>query len=387
MSSGNIVVIDLPKGLSPESDKSLREQIYYLSPLIQFVSVDGTTLTVTVADDFGDIDALRRNIADLATAAAASFRRVRTTTLFENKGSGTCSHDPFPELLLNKDVRRHAPGIFTFQGDFLRLMRALDEYFRAYALGLNAVEQAYPPTVLTRSMVRSGYLGNFPHHALLVSSVRRAADSAGQGAKGPPTTGDLADPEQMLAPTVCYRCFEAMIGEKVPAVGAIFTGTAHCNRNEGFIDDNLTRLQSFLMREIVFFNTAEGITELRGRIIDHARAAVTEWGLTVRASTASDPFFMTANQSKRGYQTLMQLKYEMQIFLPHSGAWLSCMSFNDHQTSLVVPYEIEAETGGPLASGCVGYGLERLAYAILSQHGGDPERWPSGLRRVLDDFA
>jgi hypothetical protein len=63
------------------------------------------------------------------------------------------------------------------------------------------------------------------------------------------------------------------------------------------------------------------------------------------------------------------------------------MSFNDHQGSLVGPYEITAEGGRALASGCVGYGLERLAYAILCQHGDARERWPQALRRVLGDFA
>jgi len=352
-------------------------------------------LSVQVSGDLAERESLRRKISDLASAALASFRRVRTTMLFELNGTGAFSQDPFPELLRRGNVRRHGPGIFTFEGDFLRLMRALDGYFRAYALEIHAVEQAYPPTVLTRSMVKSGYLGSFPHHALLVTNVKRMAESASQGKTvsganaggGVPSVADLAEPQHMLAPTVCYRCFEAMTGEKVPAGGAIFTGTAHCNRNEGFIDDNLTRLQSFLMREIVFFGTADMVGDLRRRIIEHARATVEDWGLTVRAATASDPFFMSANQSKRGYQTLMQLKYEMQMLLPHDGAWLSCMSFNDHQASLVGPYEIQAENGAPLTSGCVGYGLERLAYAILCQHGVDRGSWPQKLRRVIDDFT
>ena len=388
MSIENPLVIDLPSGLSPESGKSLREQVYYLSPEIKAVSLAGTVLTVQISSDLPDGESLRQRIVDLAAAAVASFRRVRTTMLFELKGTGTCSDDPFPELLRKRNVRRHAPGIFTFEGDFLRLMCALDGYFRAYALEIHAVEQAYPPTVLTRSMAKSGYLGNFPHHALLVAGVKRAAESVRQETKpsGAPAADDLADPQQMLAPTVCYRCFEAMIGEKI-GDSAIFTGTAHCNRNEGFIDDNLTRLQSFLMREIIFFGATDEVGELRRQILEHARAAIEDWGLTARAVTASDPFFMSANQGKRGYQTLMQLKYEMQLALPHDGTWLSCMSFNDHQGSLVGPYDIQAERGGALTSGCVGYGLERLAYAILCQHGIDRESWPRRLRRIIDDFA
>src|SRR5690348_5867858 len=91
VSSENLMVIDLPGELLPESQKSLREQVYYLSSEIEQVSVTGTELTVRLSGARGEQDALRKRIADLAAAAAVSFRRVRTSTLFELEGTGTCS--------------------------------------------------------------------------------------------------------------------------------------------------------------------------------------------------------------------------------------------------------------------------------------------------------
>ena len=44
--------------------------------------------------------------------------------------------------------------------------------------------------------------------------------------------------------------------------------------------------------------------------------------------------------------------------------------------NLVKPYEIISDSGFNLFSGCVGYGYERLAYALYSQLGFDLKSWP-----------
>lgn len=375
--------VDLKTELSQDAQKSLREQVYYLHPRVKSVSFSESLLLIDIDDD-SDRESISQAARALAERTEKSFRRAREKTLFEHAGSGTNKIDPFPELIRRKDVRRHAPGIFTFQGEFLVLMQSLDAHFRDYALSIGATEQSYPPTVLASSMVRNGYLRSFPHHALLVAGVRRDADGVG-GLAATRDAGeehvnqdDLSAPDQLLAPTVCYRCFEALANETV-GEAAIYTGTGHCNRNEGFIEDDLTRLQSFSMREIIFFGDASRVDKLRYETIENARLAITDWGLTARLVTASDPFFSLGKESKRGYQTLMQLKYELQCLLPHSGQWISCMSFNNHQTTLTSAYEIRSQDG-QLHSGCVGYGLERLAYSLVSQHGIDSDQWPQPLR-------
>lgn len=379
---------ELPDSVTSEASKVLREQIFYLDSLVQAVDFDGKSGIVTLSAEPECVESLRASINALADTTAKSFRRVREKVVFQHEGAGEFRDDPLPALLSCKDLRRHAPGIFTFQGDFLYVMNALDRYFRSYALSLGAVEQAYPPTVLAKSMMRNGYLASFPHHALLVAGVGRSSDSVSMFVEAckavePIDSDTLAAPAQVLAPTVCYRCFEALGGERLGEKTAIYTGTAHCNRNEGFIEDSLARLQSFTMRELVFIGTASEVERIRYEIIQHAQDCVRSWDLTARLATASDPFFATTDQSKRGYQSLMQLKYEMQFKIPFSDQWISCMSFNNHQRTLVAAYDIVGEGGEDTASGCVGYGLERLAFAICSQYGTDVSRWPEPLADMV----
>ena len=42
-----------------------------------------------------------------------------------------------------------------------------------------------------------------------------------------------------------------------------------------------------------------------------------------------------------------------------------------------------AQGGQAIASCCVGFGLERLVYAFLCQHGLDDSRWPASVRREI----
>ena len=378
--------IELPEGLTDEAYKVLREQIFFLNRLVDAVEFNGRNVIVSLSDSPASVEALSSSIRELAETTVRSFRRVREKVVFQNDGPGRHLGDPLPSLLALKSVRRHAPGVFTFQGEFLRVLNGLDRYFRTYALSLGAVEQVYPPTVQAKSMMRNGYLSSFPHHALLVAGVERTGADVGRFVDackaGEPIASDtLAEPAQVLAPTVCYRCFESLYGERLGQKVSIYTGTAHCNRNEGFIEDSLARLQSFLMREIVFIGTSSDVERVRYQIIQHAQDCVRKWGLTARLATASDPFFATTEQSKRGYQSLMQLKYEMQFSIPFSDRWISCMSFNNHQRTLVSAYDI-ASAEDDTASGCVGYGLERLAFAIYSQHGTDLAKWPADLAQL-----
>lgn len=52
-------------------------------------------------------------------------------------------------------------------------------------------------------------------------------------------------------------------------------------------------------------------------------------------------------------------------------------SFNIHGSNFGEAFGMTLPTGGPAHSACVGFGLERLAYAFLCRHGADPADWPA----------
>jgi hypothetical protein len=59
------------------------------------------------------------------------------------------------------------------------------------------------------------------------------------------------------------------------------------------------------------------------------------------------------------------------------------MSSNCHRDHFAVPFGIETADGAVAHSACVGFGIERVALALLRRHGLDPARWPAPVRDRL----
>ena len=118
--------------------------------------------------------------------------------------------------------------------------------------------------------------------------------------------------KQILSPTVCYHCFETLRNQTVPVDGALYTAIAPCHRHESRNISGLSRLQSFTMREIIFFGSDDFVEMNRNEIQEHCKSYFIELGLKFRIVTASDPFFTSGAESKRIYQSALALKYEIQ---------------------------------------------------------------------------
>lgn len=385
------IVLPLPQGIGDGERQSLRDQAGYLAPGITAVeaSEDSLRLHLSAAPDAGARARLEADFAELLARTRRSFRKVGTKTVDRSDGAPAWDQDPMPALRETRQAIEAAHGTFTIRGDLLRVFQGLDAHFRALALSLGAEEQAYPTTVPVASLNASGYIGNFPHHALLVARVHAdlgtLADTAAASEAAVPTDR-LAPAEQMLAPTVCYHCFEALRGQDVAQTGRLFTATAHCHRHEGAATTGLSRLQTFTMREIVFFGTPDAVTARKQALMDAACETFERWQLGFELATATDPFFAVNSESKRAFQSLRALKHEMRLRLPFDGSTIASASFNNHQDTLVRPYAITgsgADEDGGLHSGCVGYGFERLALGLFAHFGMDPARWPDPVRQDL----
>ena len=57
------------------------------------------------------------------------------------------------------------------------------------------------------------------------------------------------------------------------------------------------------------------------------------------------------------------------------------MSFNYHLKHFGEAWDIELSDGTEAYSGCVGFGLERLALALFKHHGLDSVAWPTKVRK------
>jgi len=308
--------------------------------------------------------------------------------LFESSADTAHLEDPFPTLLDRRELIPLQAGVFSYQGGFLQTIEVLDAIFRYHALEMGAIEQSFGTTLPLRSLFENGYLGAFSHQALFVaplqrrlSEIRRLAEAKTPEEKAGILAQTIDDHGQVLSPVVCYHCFETLRGSCLSLDGSLFTACARCHRRESE-HESLVRLQTFLMREVIFFGRDTWVDSVRMNLIAHLRDLLLEWGIRFRIVTAYDPFF-AGGHNKRLYQSYFSVKYECQLLLPHIQQWVAVASFNNHHTTLTRAYKICGLSGSPIHSGCVGYGYERLAYGLYCQLGSDLGTWPEALRSHL----
>jgi seryl-tRNA synthetase len=244
------------------------------------------------------------------------------------------------------------------------------------------------PPVMTRGQLeRSGYLKSFPHLLGCICSLRGtepeinaaigSADSVGDW------TSNLAPIDLVLSPAACYPVYPmAAACGAVPQGGLRFDVACECFRQEP--SRHLYRLRTFRMREFVCIGPAAEVINFRERWMVRARALADRLGLTYRMETASDPFFGRVGQMMAIGQRQQSLKFELLVQLRSIEEPVACMSFNYHGNHFGTVWELRDSTGSLAHTGCVAFGMDRLAVAMFLTHGLDVQQWPASVRSALE---
>jgi seryl-tRNA synthetase len=75
---------------------------------------------------------------------------------------------------------------------------------------------------------------------------------------------------------------------------------------------------------------------------------------------------------------MQELKYELRLKVT-SDRTIAAASFNFHDHFFGEQFNIKRGETEWMTTGCVGFGIERLAYAFISQHGLDEVHWSKVL--------
>ena len=261
----------------------------------------------------------------------------------------------------------------------------VDEAIRRIAVdSFDAVEFRYPTVISTDAISRAGYLDSFPHHVMLATHIDPDADvfDGFRTREEDRSLLDFAsDTSIMLPPTLCYHTFDARRGEKFdPETLVVETCRGKAFRYESAYASGLERLWDFTIREVVFIGTRERTTLARDEFMQAVQAWLEGLGVAAACTVASDPFFAGADPVAQVWtQRLMKLKYELRLPVAPDRT-IAAASFNVHGDVFGNAFDLRFEGGGSVNSACVGVGLERLTFALLSRFGLDPEKWPSSLR-------
>lgn len=254
------------------------------------------------------------------------------------------------------------------------------------------VQYRYPTLIRTSTLKTAGYLSAFPQHLMLVTRLHNDIDvyrGLLDAIEGPGLDerllGSCRNADYMLPPTMCYHTFSHYSGRTIPASGVhVVSARGKAFRYEAGYSTTLERLWDFTIREMVFLGTRDEVLAARERIMTEVWRFLDELGVTGWCEVGNDPFFGKGDVPDRIWsQRLMELKYELRLPIRDDRS-IAAGSFNFHNDLFGTSFGIMHESGGPVWSGCIGFGLERLVYAFVCQFGIDQDGWPRAVREAVN---
>jgi seryl-tRNA synthetase len=133
----------------------------------------------------------------------------------------------------------------------------------------------------------------------------------------------------------------------------------------------------------MFVGSEDHVLRSREHVLEQVRDLFDELELAYHVETANDPFFPGDETQQARLQRELQLKWEVRARLPFDGSTLAVGSYNYHLQYFGRSLNITGPSHTPVHTGCVGFGLERLAYAFLAQYGLHPAAWPRPVRDAI----
>jgi len=278
-------------------------------------------------------------------------------------------------------------GLYGRSGLFEDLIDGFEGCVTRLARDDRATRVHFPPGMPRGTLEKSGYLKSFPQLAGCIHSF--AGDERGHGdllarlAAREDWSGLQSPTEVVLTPAACYPLYPTVAAAGPLAdEGRLFDLKSYCFRHEPSRDP--ARLQLFRMREFVRIGTAEQVTSFRQAWLDRGQALIAGLGLPSRLDLANDPFFGRSGRMLANNQRDQGLKFELLIPISDDQRPTACLSFNYHQDHFGSLYGIRFADGSTAHSACVGFGLERVALALLRHHGPDPKAWPAAVQALVE---
>jgi seryl-tRNA synthetase len=301
---------------------------------------------------------------------------------FKEPAKGPVSLDSIAEALL---LPSGIDGVYARTAIFEEIVNGLTDLISEYREPGTEVLR-FPPVMSRRQVEKSGYLKSFPHFLGCVSclggpeaEVHAAVD---RHEAGEDWTPGLSAADLVLAPAACYPVYPLAASRgDVPAEGLLFDVASDCFRREP--SKMLDRLQSFRMREYVCIGTPAQIEEFRRRWMTRAQGFAGQLGLSWSIDHASDPFFGRGGKLMAASQVEQALKFELLIPVHSAEQPTACMSFNYHRDHFGATWNLRTASGETAHTGCVAFGIDRLALALFATHGIELKQWPARVRKAL----
>lgn len=243
----------------------------------------------------------------------------------------------------------------------------------------------FPPVYSRAAFEKTDYIASFPDLTGAISTF--TGDNKDHRAlladrdAGEPWDGHLHPAGTMLVSAACHPAYSTL-DQTLPESGQLLDVYGYCFRHEPAIDP--ARMQAFRMHEYVIIGTAKQAAEHRDSWVGRGLDVLAELGLNATAVAANDPFFGRVGKMLATNQLDQGLKTELVVRLYGDlDDGTAVVSANCHQDHFGETFGLTTSVGDVAHSACVGFGMERIALAMLRTHGIDAQSWDKDLWTVL----
>jgi seryl-tRNA synthetase len=273
--------------------------------------------------------------------------RMQTSVLWDTQ------HQPGKELSpseLNQNAANETDlkGVYLLGAEMVEWIELLDKIFLKYALSEGAKEIRIPSLLTEDHLKKAGYWEREEQQISRVVPRVSARDEC-----------------SCLSSAACLPLYP-VLGRIGLDQHAKTTSRSVVYRWEGGVfpkDNPLSRLWEYQVRELVFFNRAEELNQIRDKYIGFCQWLSEALQLGASMQVATDTFFHAESANMAIYQLMYQTKLEWRTQFEKGD--LAVSSFNFHRRHFVEAFDINSGDQ-ELQSACIGFGLERMAYTCLA---------------------
>ncbi len=278
------------------------------------------------------------------------------------------------------------PGLYQRSETFETVVRGVESVAHRAGQESGTYEPLlYLAPIMPRdTFVKTDYLRSFPD---MIGSVETFGGNDRDHAEllrmvdaGEDWTRALEPSELTLCSAACHPIYPQLEAD-LPHAGRSLEVQGFCFRHEPSTDP--VRMQSFRQHEFVHVGRPEDALAHRDGWLARALEILSGLGLPVEQVVANDPFFGRAGRMLVKNQLDTELKYEIVCPVSSTDKPTAIASTNYHLDHFGAPFGLRTTDGEDAHSACIGFGLERIALALLATHGLRPADWPSGVRERL----
>lgn len=276
------------------------------------------------------------------------------------------------------------PGLYGRSAGYEAVVAGLERLMTQAGSDQEATAIRLPPLLARDTFLRTDYLASFPQLTGAVQTFtgdeRDHVELLKLYESGADWSTALTPSGVMLAPAACHPVY-ALCRGLLPHTGRRFDVHAYCFRHEPSTDP--MRMQSFRMREYVYVGTPAAAQEHREMWLPRLQEFLIGLGLAAAQVVANDPFFGRPGRLLAVSQREEALKIELVVPVFGEDSPTAVASANCHRDHFGTAFEIATADGGVAHSACAAFGVDRIALALLHEHGLQPDSWPKSLRDKL----